>query len=139
MSEEILQGLMQLFAIISKQDEGTSAHQQEFVKSFLSSQMNQDKVNEYLGLYEEKAKPKVNADGQKEKKLTSMKDSIRSVALCRKINKTLTQKQKVVVLIRLFELLKTDGQYTPQRMGIINTAANVFNIYKSLQRRDGRI
>ena len=128
MSEEILQGLMQLFAIISKQDEGTSAHQQEFVKSFLSSQLNQDKVKEYLGLYEEKAKPDERPDGQKEKKLTSMKDSIRSVALCRKINKTLTKKQKVVVLIRLFELLKTDQQYTPQRMGIINTAATVFNI-----------
>ena len=128
MSEEILQGLMQLFAIISKQDEGTSAHQQEFVKSFLSSQLNQDKVKEYLGLYEEKAKPDERPDRQKEKKLTSMKDSIRSVALCRKINKTLTQKQKVVVLIRLFELLKTDRQYTPQRMGIINTAATVFNI-----------
>lgn len=126
MSEEILKGLMQLFAIISKQDEGTTSHQHEFVKSFLSSQLNSDKVKEYLDLYEGKAG--FNEDQAPARKLTSMKDSIRSVALCRKIGKTLTQKQKVVVFIRLFELLKADGLYTEQRMGIINTAAEVFNI-----------
>ncbi|MEZ5071393.1 MAG: ATP-binding cassette domain-containing protein [Bacteroidales bacterium] len=128
MSEEILQGLMQLFAIISKQDEGTTEHQREFVREFLSSQLSNEKVKEYLSLYEEKAGFNEDPGEQKEKKLTSMKDSIRSVAVCRKINKTLTQKQKVVVLIRLFELLKADGLYTEQRMGIINTAATVFNI-----------
>ncbi|MCP4311692.1 MAG: ATP-binding cassette domain-containing protein, partial [Bacteroidetes bacterium] len=128
MSEEILQGLMQLFAIISKQDGGTTEHQKEFVRSFLSSQLNSDKVKEYMALYEKKAGINEDPGTHKELKLTSMKDSIRSVALCRKINKRLTQKQKVVVLIRLFELLKTDGQYTDQRMGIINTAATVFNI-----------
>jgi len=128
MSEEILKGLMQLFAIISKQDEGTTEHQRNFVKEFLSSQLNQDKVNEYLAMYEEQAGFNDDPAEKQEQKLTSMKDSIRVVALSRKINKTLTQKQKVVVLIRLFELLKTDGLYTDQRMGIINTAATVFNI-----------
>ncbi len=120
--------MMQLFAIISKQDDGTTSHQRAFVHSFLSSQLNQDKVNEYLLIYEKQAGFHDEPGGQPEKKLTSMKDSVRSVVLCRKINKTLTQKQKVIVLIRLFELLKADGLYTEQRMGIINTAASVFKI-----------
>ena len=131
MSEEILKALMQLFAIISKQDEGTTADQRNFVESFLSSQLNNHKVQEYLKLYDEKSGVAENENpdqAQGASKLTSMKDSVRTLSICRKINKTLTQKQKVIVLIRLFEMLKSEDLYTEQRMGIISTIATVFNI-----------
>ena len=131
MSEEILKALMQLFAIISKQDEGTTADQRNFVESFLSSQLNNHKVQEYLKLYDEKSGVGENESpdqSQGASKLTSMKDSVRTLSICRKINKTLTQKQKVIVLIRLFEMLKAEALYTEQRMGIISTIATVFNI-----------
>lgn len=132
MSEEILKALMQLFAIISKQDEGTTDIQRKFVESFLASQLNRDKVNEYLGLYDEKSSREEDPDkaraAVRSGKLTAMKDSVKTLAICRKINKTLSQKQKVVVLIRIFELLKAEQLYTEQRMGIIETVSNVFNI-----------
>jgi ABC transport system ATP-binding/permease protein len=132
MSEEILKALMQLFAIISKQDEGITAHQRRFVESFLMAQLNIEKVNEYLRLYDEKSNAdevnSKNPDQVKNEKLTSMKDSVRTLSICRKINKTLSQKQKVIVLIRIFELLKAEQLYTEQRMSIIETVANVFNI-----------
>ena len=51
-----------------------------------------------------------------------------TLSLCQKINKTLSQPQKIIVLVRLFELLKTDNKFTPQRMNILTTAAKVFNI-----------
>lgn len=130
MSEEILKALMQLFAIISKQDEGTTAEQRDFVESFLSSQLNNQKVQEYMKLYDEMSGS--GEEGQESaqgaSKLTSMKDSVRTLSICRKINKTLTQKQKVIVLIRLFEMLMSENLYTDQRIGIIKTVANVFNI-----------
>ncbi len=132
MSEEILKALMQLFAIISKQDEGTRDSQREFVKSFLISQLNKEKVQEYFSLFDEKAGITKNKKGEPSQgkgiKLTAMKDSVRTLSICMKINKTLTRKQKVIVLIRLFELLKVDKQYTDQRMGIINTVASTFKI-----------
>ena len=131
MSEEILKALMQLFAIISKQDEGTTADQRDFVESFLSSQLNNQKVQEYLKLYDEKSGSADNEGqetAQSTSKLTSMKDSVRTLSICRKINKTLTQKQKVIVLIRLFEMLKSENLYTEQRMGIIKTVSTVFNL-----------
>ena len=37
MSEEILKALMQLFAIIAKQDEGVEMKEREYVINFLSS------------------------------------------------------------------------------------------------------
>jgi len=132
MSEEILKALMQLFAIISKQDEGTTDNQRQFVESFLASQLNKDKVNEYLGLYDEQSSKENDAEknkaGVRSGKLTAMKDSVKTLVICRKINKTLSQKQKVVVLFRIFELLKAEQLYTDQRMGIIETVSTVFNI-----------
>lgn len=160
MSEEILKALMQLFAIITKQDEGTSAIEQKYVEDFLLQQINEDDVKEYLKLYSEfseiqtkkKSSPLTEDRKQKtgdgsevgenalpssvsrppspKRKLTSVKDSVRTLAICKKINKTLTQKQKVVVLVRLFELVNSDKQFTPQRLAIINTVAEVFNIDK---------
>jgi ABC-type multidrug transport system ATPase subunit len=131
MSEEILKALMQLFAIISKQDDGSTANQRDFVKSFLESQLNSQKVLEYLKDYDEKTGSPENdqSEGQTSGKLTSMKDSVRTLAICRKINKTLTHKQKVIVLVRLFEMLMSEQLFTEQRMGIIRTVATVFNIF----------
>ncbi len=136
MSEEILKALMQLFAIIAKQDVGLSVNEREFVQNFLKQQLNESSVKEYLALfdsYSEAAKPKrKDDDPEKEKKprLTSVKDSVKTLGIAKKINKTLTQKQKVVVLVRLFELVNSDKNFTPQRMAIIDTAAEVFNISK---------
>lgn len=131
MSEEILKALMQLFAIIAKQDDGVEEREREFVKNFLKSQLNDEAVSEYLGLFDSKAGPVVErqeGEDDTKPKLTSVKDSVRILGLCKKINKTLTNNQKVVALVRLFELVNTDKKFTEQRMAIINTVAEVFKI-----------
>jgi len=137
MSEEILKALMQLFAIVAKQDEGVESTQVEYVKTFLEQQLTSEKVTEYYSLFEEHAGLKLEEEEQKKGKLTSVKDSVRILGLCKKINKTLTQKQKVVVLVRLFEIINADRKFTDQRMAIINTVAEVFNIsqieFKSIE------
>jgi len=139
MSEEILNALIQLFAIIAKQDEGVDDMEVQYVESFLTQQLGNEAVVDYLARFKSKAgvgEPHVvepEDDGTKKKKskqLTSVKDSVRILGLCKKINKTLNQKQKVVVLVRLFELINTSRKFTDQRMAIINTVAEVFNIVK---------
>ncbi len=131
MSEEILKALMQLFAIVAKQDEGVEPTQIEYVKTFLQQQLTSEKVTEYYSLFEEHAGLRLEDDQQEKGRLTSVKDSVRILGLCKKINKTLTQKQKVVVLLRLFEIINVDRKFTDQRMAIINTVAEVFNISQS--------
>src|ERR1035437_7346107 len=130
MSEEILKALMQLFAIIAKQDTGSSKKQKEYINLFLHSQLNELKCNEYLTLYEDYIGTKESQvqDKEPEIKLTSMKDSVRTLAIYKKINKTLTQKQKVVVLIRLYEFICVDASITEQRLQIISTVSDVFKI-----------
>lgn len=131
MSEEILKALMQLFAIISKQDDGVSESHRDFVQKFLLSQVNPDIADEYLALFEKHLEGKKSKNPEKKKKLTSVTDSVRTLAICKKINKTLTIKQKVVVLIRLYEMLNHQKQFTPQRIQIISTVSEVFNIDKN--------
>jgi len=146
MSEEILKALMQLFAIIAKQDEGLSSNERDYVHLFLKQQLNESSVIEYLALFDsfiDKAKAREKEKEEKEKikeengtsvkdrpKLTSVKDSVKILGICKKINKTLAQKQKVVVLVRLLELINSDRKFTTQRIAIIDTAADVFNITK---------
>jgi ABC-type multidrug transport system ATPase subunit/uncharacterized tellurite resistance protein B-like protein len=129
MSEEILKALMQLFAIIAKQDDGVESNEREYVLNFLTQQLNDEAIQEYITLFDKKAGYKEESnDKDQKRKLTSVKDSVRILGLCKKINKTLTQTQKVIVLVRLFELVNADRKFSEQRMAIINTVAEVFKI-----------
>ena len=142
MSEEILKALMQLFAIIAKQDDGVEDNERNFVMLFLRQQISGSKVDEYVKLFDKKSgfdKKQKELNSQegteeqvekpkKKRKLTSVGDSVKILGISKKINKTLTQKQKVIVLVRLFELVNSDRKFTEQRMAIINTVAEVFNI-----------
>lgn len=134
MSEEILKALTQLFAIITKQDGGVTEKEREFVINFFKQELDQDSVKEYVTLYDQfvgyNKEEKEDQKEEKKKKLTSVKDSVKTLAICKKINKTLTQKQKVVVLIKILELVGSDQNFTHQRMEIIDTISNVFNIGK---------
>lgn len=133
MSEEILKALTQLFAIITKQDSGVTEKERNFIIGFFQQELDQDSIKEYLELYDQFVgyNKEEAADGLvKVKKLTSVSDSVKTLAICKKINKTLTQKQKVVVLIKILELVGCDNNFTPQRMEIIDTISTVFNIEK---------
>ena len=134
MSEEILKALMQLFAIIAKQDGGVEDTERAYVRAFLRQQIGEHDLNSYLELFEKKAKSRKKTSKLREKKeestgnLTSVGDSVKTLGIAKKINKTLSQKQKVVVLVRLYELVNSDKKFTEQRMAIISTVAEVFNI-----------
>jgi len=133
MSEEILNALIQLLAIIAKQDEGVNINEVNFVEAFLTQQLGHEAVPSYMEQFKKKAGIVEEEGGLKvkrKKKLTPVKESVRTLALCRKINKTLNQSQKIVVLVRLFEMVNTSRQFSEQRMAIIDTVAEVFNITK---------
>lgn len=127
MSEEILKALARLFAIVTRQDGGVTKNEREFVHNFFRSELDQRSVQEYIRLYdgyaeaEQASEPMSDASGL-------VHDSIRTLAICKRINKTLAQKQKIVVLARLLELVSSDRNFTPLRMEIIHTVSSVFNV-----------
>ena len=119
---------MELFALIVKQDSGILINEREYVSGFLKKQLTSESVTEYLALFDELAGPVMQRSIQKEPSFPSVKDSVKILGICKKINRTLNQEQKIVVLMRLYELENTNRQFTLQRMNIINTVAEVFKI-----------
>jgi ABC-type multidrug transport system ATPase subunit len=128
MSEEILKALMELFALIVKQDGGILKNEREYVSGFLYKQLTKEAVNEYLALFDELSGPVMDRSFVKVLSAPTVIDSVKIFGICKKINHTLNQEQKVVVLMRLYELINADRQFTPQRLNIINTVAEVFRI-----------
>lgn len=128
MSEEILKALMQLFALIIKRGTGVRKLEIRFVRQFLKNQLNEADVSKYLAIFKEFAGLTSEEGISLTIPIPSVKDSITIFSICKKINHTLTQKQKVIVVIKLFELVATNPEMANRRMPIVNTVSDVFNI-----------
>jgi ABC transport system ATP-binding/permease protein len=128
MSEEILKALMELFALIVKQDGGMLENERSYVRSFLKKQLTHDSVDIYMDLFDQHAGPVTKSKSIPDNISPSVKDSVKILSICKKINRTLNQVQKIVVLTRLYEMVNSDRQFTAQRMNIINTVAEVFRV-----------
>ncbi|MCH7658502.1 MAG: ATP-binding cassette domain-containing protein [Bacteroidetes bacterium] len=129
MSEQILKALMQLFAIIARPASNES-DRRTVVETFLRNLLNQELVKEYIevfdnfyNIYQKKQKEK---DKQRRRISAS---SVRVLKICTEINNQLTQQQKIIVLIQLFEFSRSDGdEITKQELEFIKTVADTFNI-----------
>jgi ABC-type multidrug transport system ATPase subunit len=119
---------MQLFAIIAKVDGVTSASR-GIVESFLKQQLNQELVDQYLHLFDEflEAHHQVTKRKDGSAKRTSL-NSVKVLRICTQINEELTQKQKVVVLIRLVEFIHSSYEISEQELEFVQTVSETFNI-----------
>lgn len=126
MSEEILKALMQLFAIISKQGEGSNDVHDNFVRDMLNSRVSRDLIEVFYAQYDDyKNQQQTTSSG-----VTSVKDSVRTLAICKRINKTLDQKQKSIVLVGICEFIYYAESETDLRLEIVETIGKVFKIDK---------
>jgi ABC-type multidrug transport system ATPase subunit len=147
MSEEILKALMQLFALITKQDEGIGQKELDYVNDFLVQQIGVDSAPAYLQLFKDTSEqdpipykdfsakkistpPQEESQSARPKKLTSVLDSVRVLKLCKQISRTLNKRQKVVVLVRILELVNAEYNLTAQRLSIVDTVSDIFRISK---------
>jgi len=132
MSERILKALMHLFAIIAKAEEGSVVSSgRSIVQSFLKQQLSSDLVDNYLKLFddylEQYLKISQNTNTTKKRKKTAL-SSVKVLLICNQINEELTQKQKIVVLIRLIEFMLASGEPTQLELEILTTVTATFNI-----------
>jgi ABC-type multidrug transport system ATPase subunit len=136
MSERILKALMQLFAIIARVDEevdlekrNTSGEGRKIVEELLNQELKSSDVQNYLKLFDDflisyqgKSKKK---DGKR--KRTSV-HSVKVLRICTQINEELTQKQKIIVLIRILEFINANERVDPQELEFAHTVADTFNV-----------
>lgn len=130
MSEQILKALMELFAIIARPDEFSSEDKDRstVVASYLGRILNQELVDGYLEIFNKfyaRHQSLVNSRGVKR----IGPDSVKILRICDQINKELTQKQKLIVLIHLFEFVYSDQtEISNQEYEFIQTVSDSFNI-----------
>lgn len=141
MSERILHALMQLFAIIARVDDInedsdstqiTSSKGRKIVKLFLGQELNAELVKEYLKVFDEFLNShhgiKKRKDGKK--KRTSV-NSVKILRICSEINSELTQRQKIIVLVRIIEFIQANEKVTEQELEFVNTVGEAFNVDSS--------
>jgi len=130
MSEQILQALMELFAIIARPEEQTidGSDRRTVVESYLGRILNQELVEGYLAIFDKffaRHQSLVNSRGAKR----IGPDSVKILRICDQINKELTQKQKLIVVIHLFEFADSDeAEISKQEFEFIQTVADSFNV-----------
>ncbi len=118
---------MELFAIIAR-PESNSQDRRTVVEWFLVRQLNQELVKGYLNLFDEYYSIHQTLNIERGKKRIGP-DSVKILRICDQINKELAQKQKVVVLIHLFEFVNSDDdEITNQEFEFIETVASSFHI-----------
>ncbi|OFX19937.1 MAG: hypothetical protein A2033_19010 [Bacteroidetes bacterium GWA2_31_9] len=130
MSERILKALMQLFAIIAP-PESNATDRRSVVESFLKQLLNQELVKEYLKVFDEyyDVYQKKQTEGTTKKKKNISLSSVKVLKICTAINEELTQKQKLVVIVRLLEFIKSDFQeISEQELEFVETVADAFHI-----------
>ena len=80
----------------------------------------------------------------RDQKRTSLQ-SVKILRICDQINKELTQRQKVIVLIRIFEFIDRDNEISEMELKFIETVAESFHIndkefenIKNFTKEDGK-
>jgi ABC transport system ATP-binding/permease protein len=127
MSEKILKALMELFAIITS-PYSSGKDRRNVVQSFLERQLNLELVRDYITLFDEYFKKHQALQNERGTKRIGA-DSVKVLRICNEINKELAQKQKVIVLVQLFEFVKADSnEITEQEFAFITAVADSFYI-----------
>ncbi|TAF66008.1 MAG: ATP-binding cassette domain-containing protein [Cytophagales bacterium] len=125
MSENILKALTNLFGIITKQAGGATARERDFVVNYFREQLDEDSINTYSQLYDQVAEY-----GKPGPDKITMKESVKILNYCKQINSELEQGQKVLIVVKLLELVASDGNFSKQRREIIDTVSSAFNFDK---------
>lgn len=148
MSERILRALMQLFAIIAVVDDNETDNEEDskvnsskgrgIIEAFLRTELSSEMIHRYLDLFDEFLSLHHGGTNKRDgaKKRTSV-NSVKVLRICSQINEELTQRQKMIVLLRVFGFIYSNNAVTEQESEFVQTVAESFNIsdeeYKSLK------
>ncbi len=121
MSEPLLKAILRLFAVAAKEDNVTS-QEREQIRIFLDEHLSQSAVEGYLNIFDEYVQqlpPKVNDVAVELDRVT---------ALCNEVNPDLTQKQKVVIILELINIIKADEKISDSELQLVNVIGKNFKI-----------
>ena len=121
MSEPLLKAILRLFAVVAREDEVTK-QEREQVGVFLDVHLSQSAAAPYLDLFDNYVQSLPPKTGVLTAELSQLE------ALCREVNLDLTLKQKVVIILELFNIILADGKITSRESELVNAIGANFKI-----------
>jgi len=122
MSEELLKAIIELFAIVAREritdDERTN------IKEFLSLHLNQAAIKYYLNLFDEYSKGHAAESPTEISNLDEdtqqfVGDWAKIMQIVKKVNQALTMQQKLVLIIKIIELVFADNSLSERQSNLI--------------------
>ncbi|MEM9326185.1 MAG: ATP-binding cassette domain-containing protein [Bacteroidota bacterium] len=118
MSDKLLKTILRLLVIVAKEDDVTTS-EKKAVLDFLEENVNKEEAARYLRFFEELVE---NTKDQTQR--DEMKEIIK---LSYDVNKELKQEQKLVVLLRLLELIVADEKVTERENELLQLVGTSLN------------
>src|SRR5688572_11190895 len=121
MSEELLKAIIQLFAIVAR--ERITEDERTNIKEFLSLHLNREATSYYLKLFDEfclaqesgvNQELSLDADTQQ-----FVDDWAKIMQIVKKVNQALTMQQKLVLIVKIIELVTTENEISDRQGNLI--------------------
>jgi ABC transport system ATP-binding/permease protein len=122
MSEELLKAIIQLFAIVAR--ERITDDERSNIKEFLSLHLNREATAYYLKLFDEFCQiHQLNSEGD----LSSLDQDTQQfvddwsniMKIVKQVNRALTMQQKLVLVIKIIELVYADNEISDRQANLI--------------------
>jgi ABC-type multidrug transport system ATPase subunit len=121
MSEELLKAIIQLFSIIVK--ERLTEDERDNIREFLAFHLNQESISYYEGLfqqYHEEYRPEIGEiEDADQETIEFVDDWARIVEIGKRINAGLTRQQKLVLILKIIELILADRDISERQSNLI--------------------
>lgn len=115
MSEPVLKAIIQLLAMSASVDGVITDGERKVTFDFIDDHINKAESETFKSLFDEYTS-------------VALTTELQTTNIAKKINAELDQKQKMVVLTHLFELISADGNVQQEESRFVHQLANQFNI-----------
>lgn len=121
MSEPLLKAILRLFAAVAKEDEVTH-HERDQIRVFLEDHISRVGVDSYMAFFDNFTQSLPPKTGGIESELKLIE------TLCADVGPELTQKQKIVILLELMNIVQADGSISDHEEQLVNAVGANFKI-----------
>ncbi|HYG21123.1 MAG TPA: ATP-binding cassette domain-containing protein [Ohtaekwangia sp.] len=121
MSDPLLKAILRLFAAVAKEDEVTH-HERDQVRTFLEDHVSRAAVESYLVFFDEYIRSMPPKSGEPGADLNQVN------MLCAEVSPELTQKQKIVILLELMNIVQADGTISAHEESLVKAIGTNFKI-----------
>jgi ABC-type multidrug transport system ATPase subunit/uncharacterized tellurite resistance protein B-like protein len=121
MSEQLLKAILRLFAVVAKEDEVTHQERDQ-IKLFLEEHVSYSAVDLYLKMFDDFTRNLTPKTGDISVEIDRVNE------LCQQVNTDLTQKQKIVIVLEIINIIQADGSISDRERELVNAIGSNFKI-----------